>query len=144
MLSTTQNTTNTSTTKTTTTPSKKSVTTISGLSIETSGYIIQISSALIGIFVFYFVPLIANKVKKPLTSVLINIIPNALILGFFMLESEFEVYLKSCIFVPLFTVFDSIISYSLLIYYNWTGKSSLTFNIVFWLLVIVVSYFFNQ
>ena len=93
---------------------------------------------------FYFVPLIANKFKKPLTSVLINIIPNALILGFFMLESEFEVYLKSCIFVPLFTVFDSIISYSLLIYYNWTGKSSLTFNIVFWLLVIVVSYFFNQ
>ena len=144
MSSTTQNTTNTTTTKTTTTPSKKSVTTISGLDIETSAYIIQITSAIIGIFVFYFVPLIANRFKKPLTSVLINIIPNALILGFFMLESEFEIYLKSCIFVPLFTVFDSIISYALLIYYNWTGKSSLTFNIVFWLLVIVVSYFFNQ
>jgi len=142
MISTTQNTTSNNTK--TIPPAKKSVTTISGLSIETSGYIIQISSALIGIFVFYFVPLIANRFKKPLTSVLINIIPNALILGFFMLESEFEVYLKSCIFVPLFTVFDSILSYSLLIFYNWSGKNSLTFNIVFWLIVIVVSYFFNQ
>ena len=141
MSSTTQNTTNS---KTTTTQSKSNIITISGLDIETSAYIIQITSALIGVFVFYCVPLIANRFKKPLTSVLINVIPNALILGFFMLESEFEIYLTSCIFVPLFTVFDSIISYTLLIYYNWTGKNSLTFNIVFWLIVIVCSYFFNQ
>ena len=134
----------TNTVNKTNTQTNQNTTTISGLSIETSAYIIQISSALIGIFVFYFVPLIANRFKKPLTSVLINIIPNALILGFFMVESEFEVYLKSCIFVPLFTTFDNIISYLLLIYYNWTGKNSLTFNIVFWLIVIVGSYFFNQ
>ena len=134
----------TNTVNKTNTQSNQNTTTISGLNIETSAYIIQISSALIGIFVFYFVPLIANRFKKPLTSVLINIIPNALILGFFMVESEFEVYLKSSIFVPLFTTFDNVISYLLLIYYNWTGKNSLTFNIVFWLIVIVSSYFFNQ
>jgi len=134
----------TNTVNKTNTQTNQNTTTISGLNIETSAYIIQISSALIGIFVFYFVPLIANRFKKPLTSVLINIIPNALILGFFMVESEFEVYLKSCIFVPLFTVFDNVISYLLLIFYNWTGKNSLTFNIVFWLIVIVSSYFFNQ
>ena len=142
MFNTIQQNTNTPT-KPTTTKTSTTVT-ISGLSIETSAYIIQITAACIGVFVFYFVPLIANRFKKPLTSVLINIIPNALILGFFMVESEFEVYLNSCIYVPLFTTFDNIVAYILLIYYNFTGKSSLTFNIVFWLLVLIGSYFLNQ
>lgn len=127
-----------------TTQNTSNTITISGLNIENSAYIIQITSALIGVFVFYFVPLIANRFKKPLTSVFINVIPNALILAFFILESEFEVYLKSCIFVPFFTTFDNIVSYILLIFYNWSGNESLTFNIVFWLIVITGSYFFNQ
>ena len=118
--------------------------TISGLNINTSKFIIGIISVLIGIFVFYCVPLISNKFKRPLTSVLINIIPNGLILGFFILEDEFEVYLKSCIFVPIFNTFDNILSYILLIFYNWSGSKSLTFNIVVWLIVVVASYFFTQ
>ena len=118
--------------------------TISGLNIETSGYIIHLISATIGILVFYFVPLIANRFKKPLTSVLINSIPNSLILGFFLVESEFEVYLNSSIYVPLFNTFDNIISYLLFIYYNFTGKDSLTINIVFWLIIVMSSSFFSQ
>lgn len=118
--------------------------TISGLNSNTSKIIIRIISALIGIFVFYFVPLIANTFKRPLTSVFINIIPNALILGFFILEDEFEVYLKSSIFVPIFNTFDNILSYILLIFYNWSGSKSLTINIVIWLIVVVASYFFKQ
>ena len=140
---TTQKTTQKTTNKTTTTNTSNTIT-ISGLSIETSAYIIQITAACIGIFVFYFVPLIANRFKRPLTSVFINVIPNALILGFFLVESEFEVYLNSCIYVPLFTTFDNIVSYLLLIYYNFTGKSSLTTNILFWLIVVIGSYFFKQ
>lgn len=118
--------------------------TISGLNSNTSKIIIRIISALIGVFVFYCVPLITNTFKRPLTSVLINIIPNALILGFFILEDEFEVYLKSSIFVPLFNTFDNILSYILLIFYNWSGNKSLTINIVIWLIVVVASYFFKQ
>jgi len=128
----------------TNTQTNTSNTTISGLNIETSGYIIHIISATIGILVFYFVPLIANRFKKPLTSVLINSIPNSLILGFFLVESEFEVYLNSSIYVPLFNTFDNIISYLLFIYYNFTGKNSLTINIVFWLIMVMGSSFFSQ
>jgi uncharacterized membrane protein YoaK (UPF0700 family) len=124
--------------------STQNTTTISGLNINTSKDIVRIISALIGIFVFYCVPLIANTFKRPLTSVLINIIPNALILGYFILEDEFELYLKSSIFVPIFTTFDNILSYLLLIFYNWSGSKSLTINIVIWAIVVVASYFFKQ
>ena len=117
------------------------ITTISGIDIDTSSTMIHIISALIGIVVFYFVPLLSNFIDKPVTAVILNIIPNDLILGFFIVESSFEPYLFVCIFTPLLNVFDNILSYILYIYVKVLPSIALWSNIVVWLIAVIISYF---
>lgn len=128
-------------TSTSTTTTKKSITTISGLDIQTSSTYIHIISAAIGIFVFFFVPLLANFVDKPITAVILNVIPNTLILAFFIVDTEIEPYLFASIFSPLFNVIDNIISYVLYIYLKVTPSIALWSNVILWILVVFISYF---
>jgi len=117
------------------------ITTISGIDIETSAIYIHIISALIGVVVFYFVPYLANHVNKPITAVILNVIPNDLMLGFFIVEDEFEEYLLASVFSPIFNVIDNIISYSIYVYGKSTPSIALWSNILLWIFVVILSYF---
>jgi len=138
------------TTSSTTTPSKKlstsssssQVITISGLDIMTSRVIIQSTSAIIGVIVFVFVPILANSINKPIASVILNVIPNDLILAYFIVEDNIEEYLLGCIFSPLLNVIDNIISYFLYVYIKTTASVALWANILIWVFAIILSYIF--
>jgi hypothetical protein len=130
-----------STITTTTTKSSQNVT-ISGLNIMTSRVIIQSTSAIIGIIVFVFVPILANSINKPIASVILNIIPNDLILAYFIVEDNIEEYLLGCVFSPLLNVVDNIISYFLYVYVKTTASVALWSNILIWIFAIILSYIF--
>jgi hypothetical protein len=138
------------TTPSTTTPSKKlstsssssQVITISGLDIMTSRVIIQSTSAIIGVIVFVLVPILANSINKPIASVILNVIPNDLILAYFIVEDNIEEYLLGCIFSPLLNVIDNIISYVLYVYIKTTASVALWANILIWVFAIILSYIF--
>ena len=127
---------------TTSTTTSKQVITISGLDIMTSRVIIQSTSAIIGIFVFVFVPILANSINKPIASVILNVIPNDLILAYFIVEDNIEEYLLGCIFSPLLNVVDNLISYWLYVYVKTGPSIALWSNIIIWILAIILSYIF--
>ena len=124
--------------------SKKStnITTLSGLNITTSKIIIQSISAIIGVIIFIGVPIIANNINKPITSVILNIIPNDLILAYFIVEDNIDEYLFGCIFSPLLNIINNIISYILYIYVKTTASFALWSNILIWIFAIIMSYIF--
>ena len=128
--------------KSTTSTTSKQVITISGLDIMTSRIIIQSTSAIIGIFVFVFVPILANSINKPIASVILNVIPNDLILAYFIVEDNIEEYLLGCIFSPLLNVVDNLISYWLYVYVKTGPSIALWSNIIIWILAIILSYIF--
>jgi hypothetical protein len=132
----------TSKTNSTTPQNSKQITTISGLDIMTSRVIIQSTSAIIGIFVFVFVPILANSINKPIASVILNVIPNDLILAYFIVEDNIEEYLLGCIFSPLLNVVDNLISYCLYVYFKAPASIALWSNIIIWILAIILSYIF--
>jgi hypothetical protein len=113
--------------------------TISGLNITKSGTWINIISALIGIFVFYCVPLLANSLNRPLTAVLLNVIPNDLLLGFFVVEAEFTPYLTNIIWTPLLNVLANCVSYILIMFFDWSASAALSVNVFIWLFAIFLS-----
>ena len=131
-----------STTKPSTTSSSSQVITISGLDIMTSRIIIQSTSAIIGVIVFVFVPILANSINKPIASVILNVIPNDLILAYFIVEDNIEEYLLGCVFSPLLNVIDNIISYVLYVYIKTTASVALWTNILIWVFAIILSYIF--
>jgi hypothetical protein len=126
------------------TSSKKSknITTISGLDITKSRIIIQSISAIIGVIIFVGVPIIANNINKPITSVILNIIPNDLILAYFIVEDNIEEYLFGCIFSPILNIIDNILSYILYVYVKTTASVALWTNILIWIFAIIMSYIF--
>ena len=113
--------------------------TISGLNIENSAIYIHIISALIGIFVFYCVPLLANSLDRPLTAVLLNVIPNDLLLGFFVVEAEFTPYLTNIIWTPLLNVLANCVSYILIMFFDWSASWALGVNVFIWIFAIFLS-----
>ena len=128
--------------KSTTSTTSKQVITISGLDIMTSRIIIQSTSAIIGIFVFVFVPILANSINKPIASVILNVVPNDLILSYFIVEDNIEEYLLGCIFSPILNVVDNLISYWLYVYVKTGPSIALWSNIIIWILAIILSYIF--
>jgi hypothetical protein len=113
--------------------------TISGLNITKSSMWIHIISALIGIFVFYCVPLLANSLNRPLTAVLLNVIPNDLLLGFFVVEAEFTPYLTNIIWTPLLNVLANCVSYILIMFFDWSASAALAVNVFIWIFAIFLS-----
>ena len=118
--------------------------TISGLDIKTSSMIIHILSALIGIFVFYFVPTLANRLGRPITAVLLNVIPNSLILAFFVVETEFQDYLEGVVWSPFLNVIANIASYIAMVYLGCSAFFALWLNVVIWLVCIILSLYYND
>jgi hypothetical protein len=129
--------TNSITTSTKSSSKKKSsskVITISGFNIKKSRVIIQSTSAIFGIIVFVFVPILANTINKPIASVILNMIPNDLILAYFIVEDNIEEYLLGCVFTPLLNVIDNIISYVLYVYVKTPASIALWSNILIWVI----------
>jgi hypothetical protein len=112
--------------------------TISG--INKNNILIPIFSSIMGILVFICIPYAANQLNKPFTAAALNVIPNGMILGYFVLESQFETYFKSLIFVPSFNVFINIITYGLYKYCGVTPFWALTINILAWVMLVISSY----
>ena len=110
--------------------------------ITKSRIIIQSISAIIGVIIFVCVPILANNINKPITSVILNVMPNDLILAYFIVEDNIEEYLIGCIFSPLLNVVDNIISYILYVYLKTTATFALLTNILIWLFAIILSYIF--
>ena len=120
----------------------KNITTISGLDITKSRIIIKSISAIIGVIIFVGVPIIANNINKPITSFILNIIPNDLILAYFIVEDNIEEYLFVCIFSPILNIIDNILSYILYVYVKTTASVALWTNILIWIFAIIMSYIF--
>lgn len=119
------------------------IVTISGLDIETSAWLIHIIAGLIGIFVFYYVPLLANNLGRPFTAVLLNVIPNSLILGFFVVEGEFKEYLGGISWSPFLNVIANIASYIAMVYFGWSAFYALWLNVFLWIACIFLSLLYN-
>ena len=69
--------------------------TVSGLNSKTASiYIISIS-VFLGIVIFAMIPFVSNRLNKPITSSILNVIPNGMILGFFIVDKNFDIYFKS-------------------------------------------------
>jgi hypothetical protein len=112
--------------------------TISG--VNKNNILIPIFSSIIGILVFICIPYAANQLNKPFTAAALNVIPNGMILGYFVLETQFETYFKSLIFVPSFNVIINIITYGLYKYCGVTPFWALTINILAWVMLVISSY----
>jgi hypothetical protein len=115
--------------------------TISGISQY--NILIPIFSAIIGMIVFICIPYTANHFSKPFTAAALNIIPNGIILGYFVLDTEFDTYFKSLVFVPAFNVAVNIITYLLFSYKIVSAFWALTLNISAWILLVIISLFYN-
>ena len=87
----------------------KQYNTLSGLNSKTSGVYIIAISIILGISIFAMIPYVSNRLNRPITSSILNVVPNGMILGFFIVEKNFEIYFKGLILAPLlYTAFDII------------------------------------
>ena len=116
--------------------------TISGLNSKTSSiYIISISIFL-GIVIFAMIPFVSNRLNKPITSSILNVVPNGMILGFFIVDKNFDIYFKSLILSPLLNTLLDIITFTMYKYFNISAIISITTGIIIWLILLILSYIF--
>jgi hypothetical protein len=121
----------------------KQYNTLSGLNSKTSGsYIIGISVVL-GIVIFAMIPYVSNRLNRPITSSILNVVPNGMILGFFIVEKNFDIYFKSLIFAPLLNTLLDIIVFTMYKYFNISAIISITTGIVIWLIILILSYIYT-
>jgi hypothetical protein len=121
----------------------KQYNTISGLNNKTSElYIIGIS-IILGIVIFAMIPYVSNKLNRPITSSILNVVPNGMILGFFIIEKNFDVYFKSLILAPLLNTILDIITYTMYKFLNISAIISITTGILIWLILLILAYIFT-
>jgi hypothetical protein len=113
--------------------------TISGIS--SNNIWVPIFSAFIGIFIFICIPYAANNLNKPIAAAALNVIPSGVILGYFILDTEFDSYFKSLVFVPAFNVIVNVITYLLFKYAFVSAFWALTINVSCWILLVIGCYF---
>jgi len=114
--------------------------TISGLNKKTYRDIIIIISVSMGIIIFSLIPIIANKLSNPYTSALLNVVPNGMMLGFFVIEKNFNIYFKGLIFAPLLNVILTSFAYFLYKYVGLSAIISLSTSITIWVLILIITY----
>ena len=118
-----------------------SVTTLNGLNINKSIYYMNFITITLGIIVFVIIPIIGNQLKKPITSAILNGVPNGMILGYFIVEDQFLVYYTGLIFAPLLNTLLTILCYYLYSYQKLSAKLSLFITILIWVFITFLSYF---
>ena len=121
----------------------KQFNTLSGLNSKTAGTYIIVISLIMGISLFAMIPYVSNRLNRPITSSILNVVPNGMILGFFIVEKNFDIYFKSLIFAPLLNVILDIIVFVMYKYLNISAIISITTGIVIWLILLILSYIFT-
>ena len=112
--------------------------TISGLNKKTSHVLIITISVTLGMIIFALIPYIANKLSNPYTSSLLNVV---MILGFFVIEKNFNEYFKGLLFAPTLNVLLNLLTYVLYKYVGLSAVVSLSTSIFLWAFLLVTSYF---
>ncbi len=117
--------------------------TIGGFSYYKAKELTTIISISLGIIIFMVIPIIANKVQKPLTSAFLNVVPNGMILGFFIEEDKFVNYFLGLIFAPLINPLLNLSAYMMYDRLGLSAKLSLFINILIWALMVIIAYILN-
>ena len=120
---------------------RSSVTTLNGLNVNTSIYYMNFITISLGIIVFVIIPIIGNRLQKPITSAILNGVPNGMILGYFIVEDQFLVYYTGLIFAPLLNTLLTLLCYYLYTYQKYSAKLSLSLTIIIWMIITFLSYF---
>jgi hypothetical protein len=120
---------------------RSSVTTLNGLNVNTSIYYMNFITISLGIIVFVIIPIIGNRLQKPITSAILNGVPNGMILGYFIVEDQFLVYYTGLIFAPLLNSLLTLLCYYLYSYQKFSAKLSLSLTIIIWMIITFLSYF---
>jgi len=121
----------------------KQYNTLSGLNSKTSGVYIIAISVILGISIFAMIPYVSNRLNRPITSSILNVVPNGMILGFFIVEKNFDIYFKSLIFAPLLNTVLDIIVFTMYRYLNISAIISITTGIIIWLILLILAYIFT-
>jgi hypothetical protein len=121
----------------------KQYNTLSGLNSKTSGSYIIAISVILGIVIFAMIPYVSNRLNRPITSSILNVVPNGMILGFFIVEKNFDIYFKSLIFAPLLNTVLDIIVFTMYKYFNISAIISITTGIVSWLILLILAYIYT-
>ena len=121
----------------------KQYNTLSGLNSKTSGNYIIAISVVLGIVIFAMIPYVSNRLNRPITSSILNVVPNGMILGFFIVEKNFDIYFKSLIFAPLLNTVLDIIVFTMYKYFNISAIISITTGIVIWIILLILAYIYT-
>ena len=121
----------------------KQYNTLSGLNSKTSGNYIIAISVVLGIVIFAMIPYVSNRLNRPITSSILNVVPNGMILGFFIVEKNFDIYFKSLIFAPLLNTVLDIIVFTMYKYFNISAIISITTGIVIWVILLILAYIYT-
>ena len=121
----------------------KDYNTLSGLNSKTSGSYIIAISVILGVIIFAMIPYVSNRLNRPITSSILNVVPNGMILGFFIVEKNFDIYFKSLIFAPLLNTILDIIVFTMYKYFNISAIISITTGILIWLILLILSYIYT-
>jgi hypothetical protein len=121
----------------------KQYNTLSGLNSKTSGVYIIAISVILGVLIFAMIPYVSNRLNRPITSSILNVVPNGMILGFFIVEKNFDIYFKSLIFAPLLNTILDIIVFTMYKYFNISAIISITTGIIIWLILLILSYIYT-
>jgi hypothetical protein len=121
----------------------KKYNTISGLNNKTASRYITAISIFLGIVIFAMIPFVSNRLNKPITSSILNVVPSGMILGFFIVDKNFDIYFKSLILSPLFNVILDAIIFIMYKYFNISAIISITTGIIIWLILLILSYIYT-
>jgi hypothetical protein len=89
------------------------------------------------------IPYVSNRLNRPITSSILNVVPNGMILGFFIVEKNFDIYFKSLIFAPLLNTVLDIIVFTMYKYFNISAIISITTGIVIWVILLILAYIYT-
>jgi hypothetical protein len=114
--------------------------TISGLDYIHANVLVNIISITLGIIIFALIPYVANNIRKPITSAILNVVPNGMILGYFIVAKSFIPYFTGLIFAPSINPLLDLFTYYLYEYVKLSAKLSLCIGIGVWALMVLVAY----
>jgi hypothetical protein len=114
--------------------------TISGLDYIHANVLVNTISITLGIIIFALIPYVANNIRKPITSAILNVVPNGMILGYFIVAKSFIPYFTGLIFAPSINPLLDLFTYYLYEYVKLSAKLSLCIGIGVWALMVLVAY----
>jgi hypothetical protein len=119
---------------------QSTTTTISGLNYVSANFLVNTISITLGIIIFALIPYVANRVKKPITSAILNVVPNGMMLGYFIVDKSFIKYFTGLIIAPLLNPLLDLFTYYLYMYLKLSAKMSLCIGIGLWASMVLIAY----